>query len=109
MLAMSPSRVWVGAGKELGVEPGSFSLCIILYMFVYSMLFCEREKAMEEKLLTTEEVAARLHTTANTVRIWLRGGKLTGYRLGSARFGWRIKSSDVDSLLAEVIDGKDKE
>lgn len=51
--------------------------------------------AKEDPLLTVREVAARLRTTEETVRRWLREGKLKGVRPGGARFGWRVPESAV--------------
>lgn len=43
-----------------------------------------------QDLLTVPEVAAYLSTTPETIRRWLRSGKLRGQRLGGTKFGWRI-------------------
>jgi excisionase family DNA binding protein len=59
-----------------------------------------------EKLLTVPEVAEKLSVTEETVRRWLRSGKLQGTFL-SRRAGWRIRPESVDKLL-EVLDQEGK-
>jgi excisionase family DNA binding protein len=48
-----------------------------------------------DQLMTVEEVATRLRLSEETVRRWLRSGKMKGTRLGSARAGYRIRESEV--------------
>jgi excisionase family DNA binding protein len=55
----------------------------------------------EEELLTVEEVAARLKVHRETVRAWLRHGRLRGTRPGGTRLGWRIPASELERLLRE--------
>jgi excisionase family DNA binding protein len=55
---------------------------------------------MAEELLTVEEVAARLRSNPETVRRYLRSGKLRGVRPGGTRLGWRIPVSELDRFLA---------
>ena len=54
----------------------------------------------DEHVLTVEEAAERIRTTAQTVRRWLRDGKLRGVRPGGTKLGWRIPASEVSRLLA---------
>lgn len=54
--------------------------------------------AERETMLTVDEVATRLRVHAETVRRWLRSGKLHGHLLGD-RAGWRIPASEVERLL----------
>jgi excisionase family DNA binding protein len=51
-------------------------------------------------LLRVEDVARRVGTTPDTVRRWLREGKLRGVRPGGTKLGWRIRASEVDRLLS---------
>jgi excisionase family DNA binding protein len=53
----------------------------------------------EEKLLTPEEVAARLGMAPLTVIRWLRAGKLPGRKLG--RKFWRMRAADLDAFIQE--------
>ncbi len=53
-----------------------------------------------DTLLTVEEVATELRVHPDTVRIWLRQGRLKGSRL-TRRAGWRIRRSDVAAFLEE--------
>lgn len=50
------------------------------------------------ELLTVDEVAERLKVHPESVRRWLREGRLTGYRI-SRRSGWRIRPEAVQQLL----------
>ena len=53
----------------------------------------------EERLLTTEAFAKRLGIHPDTVRRWLRAGKVHGVRLGGTRLGWRIPESEIKKLM----------
>lgn len=55
---------------------------------------------MEDRLLKVSEVADRLRVDPETVRVWLRQGKLKGAMLSRAA-GWRIPESEVRRLLTE--------
>lgn len=55
---------------------------------------------MNDTLYTVAEVAERLKVNEETVRIWLRDGKLRGIRLGSRRAGWRITESEIERMLS---------
>lgn len=50
-------------------------------------------------VLTVTEVAKRLRVNPETVRVWLRDGKLRGFRPGGTKAGWRIRESEVEQLL----------
>jgi excisionase family DNA binding protein len=53
----------------------------------------------EEDWLTTDEVARRLGLkNAETVRRWLRSGKLRG-TLISDRMGWRVRAADLERFV----------
>jgi excisionase family DNA binding protein len=54
---------------------------------------------MEDDLLTVAEVAAMLRLNDQTVRKWLRDGRLPGIYLGTRTAGWRVKRSDVTAFL----------
>jgi len=54
---------------------------------------------MGNEWLTVVEVAQRLKVTEETVRRWLRSGKLHGKKLGPTKAGYRVASSEVDRLL----------
>jgi excisionase family DNA binding protein len=49
---------------------------------------------------TVEQVAALIGKNPETVRRWLRDGKLPGVRLGGTKAGWRVAADDVVRLLA---------
>jgi excisionase family DNA binding protein len=54
----------------------------------------------DEPLLTVEDVARHLKLHPETVRRWVRAGKLRAISLGSDRAGLRIRASEVQRLLA---------
>ena len=57
---------------------------------------------MTEQLLTVQEVAERLKITPETVRRWLRTGKLRGALPGGDKMGYRITEREVTRLLTEA-------
>jgi excisionase family DNA binding protein len=61
-----------------------------------------------EELLTVREVAARLKVSTETVRIWLRKGRMRGNIL-SAPMGWRVPESEVQRVLLAGRQGTDTE
>ena len=54
----------------------------------------------QDELLTVLEVAARLKLNPETVRRWIREGKLPAIKLGPTNAGWRVRASDLDHWLA---------
>lgn len=54
-----------------------------------------------EQLLTVEEIAERLRVHSETVRQWLRDGRLKGFRPGGKRAGWRVTEADLEGFLDE--------
>jgi excisionase family DNA binding protein len=64
------------------------------------MLEQRKEAPMQdEQLLTVKEVAERLRANPQTVRRWLREGKLGGVMPGGEKLGYRIPESEVRRLL----------
>lgn len=55
----------------------------------------------DDPLLTVQEVATRLRINPETVRRWLRLGKLQGTLMGGDRGGYRIAESEVERFLRE--------
>lgn len=55
----------------------------------------------DDELLTVDEFAARLKIHPETVRIWLRSGRLHGSRPGGTRLGWRIPAGELQRIVAE--------
>ncbi len=53
----------------------------------------------QDELLTVDEIAQRLKLHPETIRRWIRAGRLRGVWLGSDHAGWRIRASDVERLL----------
>jgi excisionase family DNA binding protein len=52
-----------------------------------------------EPLYTVKEVAERLRLNPETIRVWLRSGRLRGVLLGGRKSGYRIPDSEVQRLL----------
>jgi excisionase family DNA binding protein len=61
----------------------------------------------DDELLTVPEIAAWLKLHPETVRSWLRRGKLHGMRVSDS-MGWRVPASEVDRFIQEALqaDGK---
>ncbi len=53
----------------------------------------------DESMLTVAEAAARLKISQETVRIWLREGRMQGYRPGGDKIGWRIPATEVERAM----------
>jgi excisionase family DNA binding protein len=60
--------------------------------------------AVEEKSMTVREVAVQCRVNEDTVRRWLRTGKLKGRNLGG-RGGYRIPPAEVRRFMEEGRDG----
>jgi excisionase family DNA binding protein len=57
---------------------------------------------LDDELLTVPEVAKALRVTPETVRRWLRSGKLRGVGPYSRAGGWRIRRSEVERFLSSA-------
>jgi excisionase family DNA binding protein len=55
-----------------------------------------------EQLLTVQDVAVRLKITPETVRRWIRAGKLHGALPGGDKMGYRIAEREVTRLLEQT-------
>lgn len=51
------------------------------------------------ELLKVDDVAARLKVNPETVRVWLRQGRLRGSRPGGTRMGWRVSESELRRFI----------
>ena len=54
----------------------------------------------EQRLLTVREVAERIRSSPETVRRWLRQGKLRGFRPGGTKLGYRVPEAELDRFLS---------
>lgn len=54
---------------------------------------------MDESMYTVQEVADQLKANPETVRRWLRQGKLKGVMPGGQKLGYRIRESDLRRFL----------
>lgn len=55
----------------------------------------------EQRLLTVREVAERIRSSPETVRRWLRQGKLRGFRPGGTKLGYRVPESELQRFLQQ--------
>lgn len=62
----------------------------------------------QEKLYSPEEVADYLGVHVQTVRVWIRSGKLPARRLAGQR-ALRIRESDLDAVLEPLDHGEDSQ
>jgi excisionase family DNA binding protein len=51
------------------------------------------------RVLTVAEVAERLRVHPQTVRLWIKEGKIEGHLIGGTKTGYRIPASEVDRIL----------
>jgi excisionase family DNA binding protein len=61
-----------------------------------------RDRKEREELLTVQEVADEIGVHAQTVRRWLRDGRIMG-TLITRQAGYRIRRSEVDRLIEEGL------
>jgi len=55
---------------------------------------------MDESVFTVKEVAARVRLNPETIRRWIKDGRIKGISMGSDRGGYRIPESELRRLLA---------
>ena len=55
---------------------------------------------MPAKFVTVQEAAYQLRVHPQTVRLWLREGKLRGRLIGGRKSGYRIPASEIERLLS---------
>lgn len=56
-----------------------------------------------EPTITTEQAAQRLGVDIDTVRRYLRSGRLRGYQL-SRKTGWRIFEDSIEQMISASIE-----
>jgi len=57
----------------------------------------------DERLLTVSEVAERVRASEETVRRWLKAGRLRGAMLGGKKLGYRIAESELERFIREEM------
>lgn len=57
---------------------------------------------MEERMYTVKDAAIRLGAKEETIRRWLRAGKIKGTMPGGQKLGYRIPASEVERVLRGV-------
>ena len=53
---------------------------------------------MVDEYLTIEEAASRVKVKPDTLRLWLRTGRLKGLKAGRL---WRVKTTDLEAFLEQ--------
>ena len=53
---------------------------------------------MADEYLTIEEAASRVKVKPDTLRLWLRSGRLKGLKAGRL---WRVKTTDLEAFLEQ--------
>jgi excisionase family DNA binding protein len=61
----------------------------------------------QQRLLTVREVAERLRSSPETVRRWLRQGKLRGFRPGGTKLGYRVPEEELERFLVHANSSKE--
>ena len=62
----------------------------------------------QERWLTVAEIVERLQVHEQTVRRWLREGRLSGRNFGG-RTGYRVRERDFELFLSAEMDREDAE
>ncbi len=66
------------------------------------------DEQQRREWLTVQEVAAELQVHEETVRRWIRDGRLAAHRFGG-KAGYRIQRADLQDFLARTRDGGEAE
>ena len=82
----------------------SHELCLVRSApyYAFASIVSVRCEPVAEQFLTVPEVATRLRITPETVRRWLRAGKLHGVLLGGDKMGYRIAETEVTRLVVSA-------
>lgn len=65
--------------------------------------------AESDEWLTVTEVAQRLKLHQETIRRWIRDGKIRATNLGSTHAGYRIRTSDLELMMSRPFDRQQPE
>ena len=60
----------------------------------------------EDRLLTVPEVAERMRVGVDTVRRWLRTGRLKGLLPGGTKTGYRVRERDLEAFIDGATTGE---
>lgn len=52
-------------------------------------------------MLKVSQVAEQLQVHPDTIKRWLRDGRLKGFRPGGNRAGWRVRESELARFVQE--------
>jgi excisionase family DNA binding protein len=54
---------------------------------------------LAERFITVQDAAEQLQVHPQTIRVWLKTGKLKGSLIGGTKSGYRIPQAEIDRLL----------
>lgn len=60
-----------------------------------------------DRLLTVQEAAERIRSSPESVRRWIRQGRIKAFRPGGTRLGYRIPEPEVERFLTSRGSGAD--
>ena len=63
------------------------------------MISCEEVSMSVDRILTVRQVADRLGARPETIRRWIRAGRINGVMLGGTKSGYRILESEVGRVM----------
>jgi excisionase family DNA binding protein len=72
---------------------------MMLTCYGQKTIILEKRRRVLDELLTTEEIAKELKYHIETVRKWIREGKLKATRINKKEY--RVKRSELERFLAE--------
>jgi excisionase family DNA binding protein len=107
--------LFVGAIDQRDAEPGQarspqreIALWRVRSSPCYAFMYVGRVRSggVTDQLLTVSEVATQLKITPETVRRWLRTGKIRGALPGGDKMGYRIAEGEVTRLLSTTFEAR---
>lgn len=62
----------------------------------------------EGRLLTVQEAAERIRSSPESVRRWIRQGRIKAFRPGGTKLGYRIPEPEMERFLTSRGSGADE-
>jgi excisionase family DNA binding protein len=63
----------------------------------------------DDRWLTVEQVADEMQVNPETVRRWLRAGRLRGFQPGGTKIGWRVPTSELRRFMNDIASGEERQ
>jgi len=79
-----------------------FRLVLLIFSYFPTYALDGGMPMADEEILTVKEFAERLKLNPETVRRWIKSGRVHGTSLGSDRGGYRIPASEVERILGKA-------